>query len=156
MKIAIYVWVVLIFGCSAKRKLTESSAVNTENITEALILQANTQDTQSYSLGIDSAKQTNFLKLYPKGDFVISKDGFQGSADSLIWYSNLQQVSRNQQLEQQRREQSNREVHKQAEKRMVKEQKKDLAKIGSSFWWFVGCGILLLLLMLHYRRLRMA
>lgn len=155
MKIATYLLVVLICGCSAKRKLTASSVVDTENITEAQNRQASMQRSQSYSLALDSANNTNFLKLFPRGEFVISKDGFLGSADSLIWYNNAQQVNKQQQLEQQQQAQSNNEVQKQVEKQMVKEQKKGLLKASLPFWWVLaGAALICMVLLLKGRTRR--
>lgn len=154
MKIVIYVWVVLICGCSAKRKLTKSSVVNTENITEAQILQTKNQHIESYSLSTDSANQTHFLKLYPKGDFVINKDGFKGSADSLIWYSNVQRLDKHQQLERQNQAQSKSEVHKRLEKKVLREQRKELTKTSLSFWWILAGGAILILVVMLKLRLR--
>lgn len=155
MKTTIYLCVLLMCSCAAKRKLIETSQSSTQKLTEVETLNTQKQLTQSYSLGADSTNQTNFLKLYPKGEFVINKDGFLGSADSLFWYSNAQQISKHLQLEQQNKEQSKNEVHKQIQKQMVKEEKKTLAKISSSFWWFIGGGIALLVVILYYRRIRM-
>lgn len=154
MKIASYLLMVLICGCSAKRKLTESSVVNTENITETQILQTKNQQSESYSLSTDSANQTNFLKLYPKGDFVINKDGFKGSADSLIWYSNVQRLDKHQQLERQNQAQSKSEVHKRLEKKVLREQRKELTKTSLSFWWILAGGAILILVVMLKLRLR--
>lgn len=134
MKIAIYVWMLLICGCSAKRKLTENSVVNTENVREGQSLQTKNQHRLISSLSMDSINQTDFLKLYPKGDFVISKDGFKGSADSLVWYSNMRQVSKSQELERQIQEQSSNEMFKQIATQSTKESKSELINIGNYFW----------------------
>lgn len=144
MKLAIYLLAVLLFySCSVKRKLNESSEVNTENVTEAQSLQTKTQHKENYNLSTDSVNRTNFLKLYPKGDFVINKDGFQGSADSLIWYSNGKYIKKHQQLERQNQEQSKSEFRKQVEKKVVKDQKKELTKATSFFWWILAGGAIL-------------
>lgn len=138
MKVAIYVWVLLFYGCSAKRKLTESSVVNTESVREDQTLQTKSQHSLIYSLSTDSISQTNFLKLYPKGDFVISKDGFKGSADSLVWYSNMRQVSKNKELDWQIQEQSSNEMFKQITTQSTRENKNKLVKGGSFIWYILG------------------
>ena len=138
MKTAIYLCVLLIYGCSAKRKLIESSVVNKENVREDQTLQTKNQQSLIYSLSTDSNNQTNFLKLYPKGDFAISKDGFKGSADSLIWYNNMQLVNRNQQLQLQTQDQSNSQVVKQVATQSTKENKKALVKVDNYIWYALG------------------
>lgn len=138
MKTAIYLCVLLIYGCSVKRKLTESSVVNKENVREDQTLQTKKQHSLIYSLSTDSIDQTNFLKLYPKGDFVISKGGFKGSADSLIWYHTVSQVRKSRQTERQKQEQSNSQMVKQVATKNTKENKKGLVKVGSYIWYILG------------------
>ncbi|MFN0255008.1 hypothetical protein [Pedobacter ureilyticus] len=116
----------------------ESSVVNTESVREVEALQTKSQHSLIYSLSMDSINQVSFLKLYPKGDFIISKDGFKGSADSLVWYNNMRQVSKSQQLERQKQEQSSNEMFKQITTQSTRENKNKLVKGGSFIWYILG------------------
>lgn len=156
MKISSFLCIFLMFGCATKRKLKEDIAIKTYQSAEANTLQTRQQHFESYHLGTDSASQTNFLKLYPKGAFVINNNGFQGSADSLIWYANAQQVSKQQQSATQSEKRSASQVVKRTETQGIKQQKKDLTKVGISTWWLVGCVVACCVLLRYYMRIRLA
>ena len=142
-------------SCTAKRKLTETSVSNTEKLVEAQVLQTQKQHAESFRLGTDSITHNHFVKLYPKGNFVFNKDGFHGLADSLIWYGNAQQVSKYQQLKKQNQYQSNSINSTQVEKQRIKDHRRRLTKPSISVWWIFGCGIVLVLTLHYYRKVRL-
>ena len=89
------VLLMLTISCAAKRKSTSIISRLSEEKSEA-----KSQFQQEYKvktrLLIDSSSLKSWIKIYPRGHFIINKDGFSGSADSLNWYVSLQKINKRQ------------------------------------------------------------
>ena len=152
MKQLIYVLLCLMCSCSAKRKLTSTTRMDTEKLTELQTLRTRKQSAQSYLFSLDSSNGSNWLKVYPREVFTVNKDGFIGAADSLIWYGNSRQFSMRTQQDKQDQEQSHSEVAKSKKLSSIRERKSNVLKAGTSIWWMLGGGLLVVLVVVYYRK----
>ncbi|SOD15117.1 hypothetical protein [Pedobacter xixiisoli] len=141
MKQLIYVLLCLMCSCSAKRKLTSTTRMHTEKLTELQSLRTRKQSAQSYLFSLDSSNGSNWLKVYPREVFTVNKDGFIGAADSLIWYGNSRQFSMRTQQDKQDQEQWQSEVSTSKEGVSLKAQQREVFKTGTSLWWILAAGI---------------
>lgn len=156
MKKLIYVLLYLMCSCSAKQKWLESNSSSKRLSTEREVLAVKKQNSKSLYFSLDSGKQTNWLKIYPKDVFVFNNNGFQGAADSLIWYGSGSRMHSEEVLSQRNEKEWRNDTMKNTELFSAEERKKSLWKFGFSFWWVIAGVLVLVGLLLYCSRIFMA
>lgn len=147
------IWCLLLFftSCTTKRKLSEASAQSNNNEKILALLQNKEQSLQQYATTLDSSDAKINFKIYPKGSFTISQNGFVGNADSIVWHGNIQQVKKGQQWQQQNQNETKAETFK--EKKMSNKQQTKSALQRLSFtWWPLWLSLSVFVLYWFYRK----
>ncbi len=77
----------LLAACATKHKLTSKNELSTlaYHKSKALVLENYASDAAQQK--VDSNHRDNWIKIYSQGKVSITKDRFEGEADSIFWYS---------------------------------------------------------------------
>lgn len=130
------IWCLLLVfsGCTTKRKFAEQSVERSSSEKAVALQQSKAQALRHYATSLDSSATSNSFKIYPKGSFTLSRNGFVGNADSIVWHGNMQQSIKLQQGQRQNQMETQTATFTEKEQ-LNQKQAKSIGQRFSFAWW---------------------